>query len=40
MARVFRLEQLQPPLDLGNRLAGLDAKEPLTVKRKFGAGCC
>jgi len=40
MARVFRLEQLQPWLDLGERLAGLRPEEPLIVERRFGRESC
>ena len=36
MARVFRREQLQPWLDLGDELRGLKRGEPLVVERRFG----
>lgn len=36
MARVFRREQLQPWLDLGDRLEALKRGEPLVVERRFG----
>ncbi len=42
MARVFCPEQLQPWLDLEDRLMGLRAGEPLTIERNFGpesGGC-
>jgi len=40
MARVFRLDQLQPWLDLNDRLVKLRDEEPLTIERHFGVESC
>jgi hypothetical protein len=40
MARVFCLDQVQPWLDLSDRLARLGDEAALTVERNFGSGCC
>jgi hypothetical protein len=38
MGRVFQLEQLQPWIDLSNRLVNLAQEKPLRIERRFGSG--